>query len=116
MDKYNVDLTEKAKKSFKKLNGKDNALLAEVKKKLDLLAKGEFDSLTIKLIVRKKKTFKIKEIVIKSPNSYRIFYIHILERNNEILIVDGRKKKARKFSSSYFDKLDICIKNYLTKN
>lgn len=115
MDTYKVELTDKAKKAMKKLAGKNKELFAEVHKKIEQFAKGNYELLDLKPIIRKSKKNKIKEIRIKSPGSYRVFYIHISEENNSILIVDGREKKIRKFSFSYFDTLDQCIEEHFNK-
>jgi len=109
MENYNIDITDRAKKALKKLVNKDNELLAEINNKIIQLAKGNHELLDLKPIKRKKKKYNINEIRIKSPISYRVFYVHIFEKNNNILIVDGRKKKVSKFKSKYFDQLDLCI-------
>ena len=54
--------------------------------------------LDLEPIKRKNRNNKIKEIRIMSPGSYRVFYIHISEENNSILINRRKREKSSKIS------------------
>jgi predicted nucleic acid-binding Zn-ribbon protein len=111
-----IGITSKAKHAFNKLKKNDDNLLAEIFKKIELLEKGKLEALDIRHIKRKNGKHRIEEIRIRQPSSYRVFYIHLLWKRNEIIIVDGRKKKVGKFPPTYFKELDKCIDEYLKSN
>lgn len=110
---YAIKMSSKADKALRAIAKEDKKLFAEIIQKIKLLESGKFEQLDIESIKRSKEKYKIKEIRIFHPGSYRIFYIHINNECNEILIVDGQRKKVDKFNSNYFKTLDKCIENEL---
>jgi mRNA-degrading endonuclease RelE of RelBE toxin-antitoxin system len=110
---YKLEYTAKMEKSIRKLAEEDKELFAEVRMKLQLFQKGEFEKLEIKPIKRQKQKHKISEIVIKSPGSYRLFYVVIDTKNKTAVFIDGRKKKKQKFNTAYFSQLDKSLDRYL---
>ncbi|MBK5252369.1 MAG: type II toxin-antitoxin system RelE/ParE family toxin [Peptostreptococcaceae bacterium] len=113
MGSTSIEITSKAEHAFIKLQKKDGILLAEIMKKIEMLEKGKPEALDIRPIIRKNGDYKINEIRIKHPNSYRLFYIQVYQNEDKIIIVDGRKKKVGKFPLKYFKELDKCINTYL---
>ena len=108
-----IYVTNKFKKSFSKISKKDPKLFAEANEQIKLLGDGYNEQLTIKPINRKNGKYKIQEIVIKYPSSFRVFYIQVKIEYDDILLVDCRRKKVRKFKSDYFVNLDKCIDEHL---
>ena len=117
MDKtYNIEMTKKFEKAMRSVASEDKKLAAEVFKQIDLLESNKHEQLTIELIKRKKGKHKIWEVKIYNPQSFRIFFVYIVEKDNEILLVDGRKKKQDRFSNEYYNDLDKAIDNYIAEN
>ncbi|MBK5263220.1 MAG: hypothetical protein JJE17_11745 [Peptostreptococcaceae bacterium] len=108
-----MDLTNKFKSVLKKLSKNDPELFAEVHERMKLLEDGYTEQLTIKPINRENGKYKIQEIVINYPSSFRVFYIQVKMDGDNILLVDGQRKKVRKFKPNYFKQLDKCIKEHL---
>jgi len=114
-EKYKIEYTPRMEKALHKLGKEDKGLFAEVYKKMEAFEKGEFEKLVIKPIKRNKAKHQISEIVVKSPASYRIFYVVIDTENNTAVFADGKRKKKRKFSSTYFSQLDDSLDIYLSR-
>lgn len=106
-----ITIIKPADKELRKIKTEDKKLFAEIRYKLEQLAKGNYDALNIKPIKRK-NGYHIQEIVIKSPNSYRVFYFEIAIKD-KIWIIDGRRKKVNAFDSAYFKVLDKRIEAIL---
>lgn len=112
-----IDLTNKFKNSLRKIAKKDPKLFAEINEKIKLLEEGYTELLTIKPIRRRNGKYRIQEIVIRYPSSFRVFYIQIQIKGNKILLVDGQRKKVSKFKEGYFTMLDKCIEeHFVTAN
>ena len=110
---FQIDLTNRFKGSLEKIAKTDKILFAEVNERIKLLAEGYIEQLTIKPIKRKDGQYKVQEIVIRYPSSFRVFYIHVRMDEDAILLVDCRRKKVQKFPSEYFKDLDKCIEKHL---
>ena len=108
-----IDLTGKFKSALNKISKKDPKLFAEVNERIKLLEDDYTDQLDIKQIHSINGKYKIQEIVIKYPSSYRVFYIQVKIDGDSILLVDGRRKKVTKFKADYFKELDKCIEDHL---
>lgn len=117
MDKtYNMKMTKRFEKALKTVASEDKKLAAEIISKIELLESNKLEQLNIDSIKRKKGKHKIMEVIIYYPQNYRVFFVYIVERENEILLVDGKKKKKQKLSSDYFNSLDNAIDNYFAEN
>jgi len=109
-----VKISEKAQKKINKLseyreNSIEFKLLTNIIFSIERLEKDETNLLDIKLIKGTKNKL-LKEIRIKHPLNYRIFFTEI---NNNIHILDIREKKTDRFPQSYFDILLNMIKRIL---
>jgi len=109
-----VKISEKAQKKINKLseyreNSIEFKLLTNIIFSIERLEKDETNLLDIKLIKGTKNKL-LKEIRIKRPLNYRIFFTEI---NNNIHILDIREKKTDRFPQSYFDILLNMIKRIL---
>ena len=109
-----VKISEKAQKKINKLseygeNSIEFKLLINIIFSIERLEKDETNLLDIKLIKGTKNKL-LKEIRIKRPLNYRIFFTEI---NNNIHILDIREKKTDRFPQSYFDILLNMIKRIL---
>ena len=109
-----VKISEKAQKKINKLsehgeNSIEFKLLTNIMFSIERLEKDETNLLDIKLIKGTKNKL-LKEIRIKCPLNYRIFFTEI---NNNIHILDIREKKTDRFPQSYFDILLNMIKRIL---
>lgn len=114
MDKtYNIKMTKRFERAIKAVNSEDKRLTATIIKKIEILEDNKIEQLDIEQIKRKGSHHRIMELKIKSPQNYRVFYVYLLEQNNEILLVDGRRKKVNKFPNRYFEDLDRVIEDYL---
>jgi hypothetical protein len=105
---------KKPKKKINKLseyreNSIEFKLLTNIIFSIERLEKDETNLLDIKLIKGTKNKL-LKEIRIKHPLNYRIFFTEI---NNNIHILDIREKKTDRFPQSYFDILLNMIKRIL---
>ena len=105
---------KKPKKKINKLseyreNSIEFKLLTNIMFSIERLEKDETNLLDIKLIKGSKNKL-LKEIRIKHPLNYRIFFTEI---KNNIHILDIREKKTDKFPQSYFDILLNMIKRIL---
>ena len=105
------DIVEQAKKEFKKLAKEDPMLVAEIKKKIDILKQEQYELLDIKTITGKRK-YKIKEIRLKYPTECRVFF-HIIVMDDKIIIAGVEKKKVNKFPEAYWKNLENRIDTYL---
>jgi len=106
-------ILERAQRELKKLPTKDPELSAEVYTRIQQLRNGEFEKLNIRPIIRKNGKYKMKEIRIFNPNSFRIFFVEIFEKDGCTYVIDCRKKKVDKFDSEYFKTLDRCLESEL---
>ena len=109
-----VKISEKAQKKINKLsehgeNSIEFKLLTNIMFSIERLEKDETNLLDIKLIKGRKNKL-LKEIRIKHPLNYRIFFTEI---KNNIHILDIREKKTDRFPQSYFDILLNMIKRIL---
>ena len=109
-----VKMSEKAQKKINKLsehgeNSIEFKLLTNIMFSIERLEKDETNLLDIKLIKGSKNKL-LKEIRIKHPLNYRIFFTEI---KSNIHILDIREKKTDKFPQSYFDILLNMIKRIL---
>ena len=112
-EKFNIEYTSKMEKALKKIAKDNKKLFAEIYKKIEFFQNGEHEKLDLAPIIRKKGKYKISEIRIKSPESYRVFYVSIDEKNNRVIFIDGRRKKVQAFKASYYDTLDKALEIYL---
>jgi len=106
-----VKISEKAQKKINKFkecgeNSIEFKLLANIISSIERLEKEETNLLDIKPI-KGNKNKTLKEIRIKYPLNYRIFFTEI---KNNIHILDIRAKKTDKFPQSYFDILLNMVK------
>lgn len=106
-------ILERAQRELKKLITKDSELSAAVVARIQQLKNGELEKLDIRPIIRKDGKYKIQEIRIFNPNSFRIFYVEIFEKDGCTYVIDCRKKKVNKFDSQYFKTLDRCLEGEL---
>ena len=112
-NRFSIEYTSRMEKALRQISKEDKKLFAEIFKRIEFFKNGEHDRLDIAPIKRKQGKYKISEIKIKSPESYRIFYVCIDEKNKKIVFIDGKRKKVQAFKESYFKILDIAIENYL---
>ena len=106
-----VKISEKAQKKINKFkecgeNSIEFKLLANIISSIERLEKEETNLLDIKPI-KGNKNKTLKEIRIKYPLNYRIFFTEI---KNNIHILDIRAKKTDNFPQSYFDILLNMVK------
>ena len=80
-NKFSIEYTSKMEKALRQIAKEDRKLFAEIVKKIEFFQKGEHEKLTLAPIKRNQAKYKISEIKIKSPESYRIFYVCIDEKN-----------------------------------
>lgn len=114
--RINMKMTKRYEKAFKIIINEDKKLAAEIIKHVELLEKDKLEQLNLDYIKRSKPKYKIMEIIIKSPQSYRVFYVYLTISGTDILLVDGRRKKVDRFSSDYFKELDKVIDVYISEN
>lgn len=115
MDKFfSIEYTTKMEKALRQVAKQDKKLFAEIAKKLEFFKNGEYEKLDLAPIKRKNGMYKISEIRIKSPESYRIFYVAIDEEKQRVIFVDGKRKKVNAFKNSYFNTLDKAIDDYIS--
>lgn len=100
-------------KAIKQISKENKKLFAEIVKKIEFFQNGEHEKLDLSPIKRKAGKYKLCEIKIKGPESYRIFYVSIDEQNKRIILIDGKRKKVQAFKASYFAVLDKTIDQYL---
>ena len=112
-NKFSVEYTSKMEKALRQIAKEDKKLFAEIVKKIEFFQKGEHEKLTLAPIKRKQAKYKISEIKIKSPESYRIFYVCIDEKNKRVVFLDGQRKKVQAFKDDYFKVLDKALDIYL---
>lgn len=94
-NKFSIEYTSKMEKALRQIAKEDKKLFAEIVKKIEFFQKGEHEKLTLAPIKRKQAKYKISEIKIKSPESYRIFYVCIDEKNKRVVFLDGQRKKFK---------------------
>ena len=111
--RMHLKILERAQKEIRKLTVKDPKLAAEVITRIQQLGNREFEKLEIRPIIRKNGKYKIQEIKIFHPSSFRIFYVEIFENDDCTYIIDCKKKKVNKFDNSYFKTLDRCLEREL---
>lgn len=107
-------IENKAQKVINKLakfnqNSIEMEILSQIFFSIQRLEDGNFELLDIKDI-KGEKNKGIKEIRIKTPLNYRIFFIEI---KDEIHVLDIKPKKRDKFPQSYYDTLINMIKRIL---
>ena len=100
-------------KAIKQISNESKKLFAEIVKKIEFFQNGEHEKLDLSPIKRKNGKYKISEMKIKSPESYRIFYVSIDEQKKRIILIDGKRKKVQAFKASYFTVLDKTLDQYL---
>lgn len=111
--KIDLEYTPKMEKALREIAKEDKRLFAEIAKKIGFLQNGELEKLDLSPIHRKHGKHQINEIRIKSPESYRVFYVCFDRKNNRYILVDGRRKKVQAFSSAYFQTLDAAVDRYI---
>ena len=112
-NKFSIEYTSKMEKALRQIAKEDRKLFAEIVKKIEFFQKGEHEKLTLAPIKRNQAKYKISEIKIKSPESYRIFYVCIDEKNKRVVFFFFQRKKVQAFKDDYFKVLDIALDIYL---
>lgn len=112
-EKFNIEYTAKMEKALRTMANENKKLFAEIVKKIEFFQNGEHEKLDLAPIKRKNGKYKICEIKIKNPESYRVFYVSIDEKKKRVIFIDGKRKKVQAFKANYYDMLDKSLESYL---